>query len=744
MFYNRRLYLSWLLVVVLVFSIPFPISATQVGDIRLEKLESVTQDVYEPRTVARTAYQAPSALNHTEVPNSAASGFSSVQGANNWSYQEWDGSTFTDMMWDAVNNRWKGTSTYNLVFASEQHPDVKDSVRKWTAPVPGEVRITGNVRKANTSFGDGVQVKIMKNQTQLWPTSGWQSIAFNDGIGYNVDISTNVLTGDALYFIVNKKENNYADSTAWNPVITYLGDATPPSSPSNLRMTDRTSSTISLGWDASMDNTGVASYEVFSGSTYLGRTNATSFIVVGTDETIGYTFTVRAIDSYGNVSLPSQPLMLSPDMDMDYMYDKNNRMTYMTTSTGLILAMKYDNNGNMISRKVQPSPSVVVPQYLDLSSASYDIYAYGMPTDAVHLVFPTWTSYNGQDDLAWLPGEKVAPGVWKATVAYADHHMETGNYETHVYVGSTLFGVVTAMVNPISVAIDIPSTVNLSNDSYDIVIDGVNPEVARVEFPTWTEANGQDDLEHPYIAGYRIGERKWKITIPFSKHNYETGTYNTHIYSVDAYGNKVILGGVVTQAQAGIRIPTLLDTTMPSYDIYAYGVPGTASSVVFPTWTVAGGQDDLKWVQGQKVSQGVWKATIVLSEHNGEAGLYATHVYADNVLVHTVSAMVNQTWISSNVPSTVSLSSGSYDIVIDGVNPEVTGVMFPTWTEANGQDDLEHPYIKGHRIGERQWKVSIPFSKHSYETGKYITHVYSLDAYGNSVLIGVFSIQVQV
>ena len=57
-------------------------------------------------------------------------------------------------------------------------------------------------------------------------------------------------------------------------------------------------------------------------------------------------------------------------------------------------------------------------------------------------------------------------------------------------------------------------------------------------------------------------------------------------------------------------------------------------------------------------------------------------------------------------------------------------MKFPTWTEKNGQDDLI--WYTGTVIGQNG-KITIDVSKHNYEGGKYITHVYAYDKY-NTVI----------
>lgn len=79
----------------------------------------------------------------------------------------------------------------------------------------------------------------------------------------------------------------------------------------------------------------------------------------------------------------------------------------------------------------------------------------------------------------------------------------------------------------------------------------------RVQFPTWTEANGQDDLD----AGWKTLDKYSGIIdgdmvtyqVPISDHNYESGKYITHIYAYDLAGN-IAMGGVNCEVPEGALI----------------------------------------------------------------------------------------------------------------------------------------------------------------------------------------------
>lgn len=343
--------------------------------------------------------------------------------------------------------------------------------------------------------------------------------------------------------------------------------------------------------------------------------------------------------------------------------------------------------------------------------------------------------------MEWIKGTKVSNGVWKATVFFKNHGMETGSYITHIYDGDRM--VASTIVNVgFNVKVRSPEKASLKDESYDIYIDGVGSNVNEVRFPTWTEANGQDDLEQPWIRGVNQGNGTWKITIPFKKHNYETGKYITHIYSFDKYGNNMMLGAAEVNVTGGTQYPIETNLSSVSYDIAIYGLDQNTQKVQFPTWTALHDQDDLKWIEGSKVANGVWKATVLYSEHNQEAGSYITHIYADGKFVDGFIVTVRGNNVQLRAPQEVKKSDGSYEIFVEGVPTSINEVRFPTWTDHNGQDDLEHPWMKGEKVKPGVWKIQIPFSKHNNESGTYITHVYTVDQYGNMMAVAWVHVQV--
>ena len=123
---------------------------------------------------------------------------------------------------------------------------------------------------------------------------------------YNV---TGLTPSTAYTFSVRAKDAAGNISTASNTVnVTTLApivDTTAPTAPTNLAASGTTSSSTNLSWTASTDNVGVTGYDVYQGATVIGTTAATTYNVTGLTASTAYTFSVRAKDAAGNISIAS-------------------------------------------------------------------------------------------------------------------------------------------------------------------------------------------------------------------------------------------------------------------------------------------------------------------------------------------------------------------------------------------------------------------------------------------------------
>ncbi|NJD01269.1 MAG: DNRLRE domain-containing protein [Ruminiclostridium sp.] len=152
--------------------------------------------------------------------------FSSTQGNKNWYYQRTDGTNYYDLTWNSSASRWD-YNTWSPVMTSDNQStqDGWDAVRKWVAPSSGVVNIKGTIASLGSySSSDGFNVKITKNGSNIWPTSGWQYIAGTDTTGYSYDMTLWVDQGDAIGFVANKYSTKDWDNVKFDADITqYSG-----------------------------------------------------------------------------------------------------------------------------------------------------------------------------------------------------------------------------------------------------------------------------------------------------------------------------------------------------------------------------------------------------------------------------------------------------------------------------------------------------------------------------------------
>lgn len=110
------------------------------------------------------------------------------------------------------------------------------------------------------------------------------------------------------YYIVRAVNNNGASPTTQEVSAATTDDLTPPSVPQNLYGAGNLNlSSLTLSWDASYDNVGVTSYEIYkvnadNSLTKVGNTDKTTYVVSGLAENSRHTYVVKAKDQKGHLS----------------------------------------------------------------------------------------------------------------------------------------------------------------------------------------------------------------------------------------------------------------------------------------------------------------------------------------------------------------------------------------------------------------------------------------------------------
>jgi hypothetical protein len=161
--------------------------------------------------------------NNVAIPSTnnvynASDGYSGTQGANQWTYVYWNGSTNTNLTYDSTNSYWGSASGYISEFNTLPTSGINNwMMRVWTAPTSGTISIRGRVLM-DTTGGAGVHAQIKKNTSIIW---GSQTISGSDQLGYDTNLdSITVATGDVIVFMVNCS-NNTNSVVSWLPTIAY-------------------------------------------------------------------------------------------------------------------------------------------------------------------------------------------------------------------------------------------------------------------------------------------------------------------------------------------------------------------------------------------------------------------------------------------------------------------------------------------------------------------------------------------
>ena len=150
-------------------------------------------------------------------------------------------------------------------------------------------------------------------------------------------------------------------------------------------------------------------------------------------------------------------------------------------------------------------------------------------------------------------------------------------------------------------------------------------DYTSVWFPTWSIANGQDDIVWHQARKQSSGD--WTVTVDLTKHQ-SIGSYAIHVYGSNG-GAKTLLTDTTAYVE---RLAAPVATAVVSDDCSTMTVTlsnaGDYTAVWFPIWSVDNGQDDIVWYRAQKQSNGDWTVTADLTQHRS-AGFYAIHVYGE-------------------------------------------------------------------------------------------------------------------
>ena len=358
---------------------------------------------------------------------------------------------------------------------------------------------------------------------------------------------------------------------------------------------------------------------------------------------------------------------------------------------------------------------------------------------------PTWSEANGQDDIKWYNAERQPDGTYRKRVRVSDHKNVEGEYNIHLYYVQNDGKLVGAGGIKTNVSLGKPKgnisiqNKNNVNGSFDVVISNVSApyEVSAVSVPVWSEANGQDDII--WYTATQQANGTYKVTVESSKHKDSVGKYHIHLYYVRNDGQLVGVGGTTTnmsavKPQGKISIQNR-NSENGDFDIVVSDIvsPGGLKTVYLPTWSEANGQDDVQWYTADRQADGTYRKHVYAREHNNVQGEYNVHLYYVQNDGRLVGAGGIKTNVSISKPQgKISIQNknndtGEFDIVVSGiVAPEgLKTVYLPTWSEANGQDDVQ--WYTADRQADGTYRKHVYARDHKNNAGEYNVHLYYLN-----------------
>lgn len=149
--------------------------------------------------------------------------------------------------------------------------------------------------------------------------------------------------------------------------------------------------------------------------------------------------------------------------------------------------------------------------------------------------------------------------------------------------------------------------------------------------------------------------------------------------------------------------------------IHLGNVPAKYQKIQVPIWSDQNGQDDLIWYPVERSDTG-FNLEVPLINHSDQAGLYHVHVYgveANEQLtgLYPLTTSVQQKDLASSQPKITITPISSQEFEVDlKLFEDVDEIVFPIWSEENGQDDLV--WYPAKKIAPRHFQLRFRAQKH--------------------------------
>lgn len=271
----------------------------------------------------------------------------------------------------------------------------------------------------------------------------------------------------------------------------------------------------------------------------------------------------------------------------------------------------------------------------DESAGTFEVVISGVEAKSgiENVQVPVW-HMSDQSDIKWYQAERQGDGTYRTKVYMSNHNCAVGTYNVHAYVSSqnglnSFVGKTTHEMTLPDMKFEVKDT-DGKETNYTALLANINAlgVVRNVEFPTWSDKDGQDDIV--WYQGIQTNPGTWKADIDIRDHR-STGTYQTHVYVTLSNGLRMFFGktSFTVSEAVGVNVSTgESDAVTGGFDVVVTGVnpPSGVENVQVPVWS-KDDQSDIYWYTAKKQTDGTYAASVDPARHQYNSGTYQIHVY---------------------------------------------------------------------------------------------------------------------
>ena len=355
---------------------------------------------------------------------------------------------------------------------------------------------------------------------------------------------------------------------------------------------------------------------------------------------------------------------------------------------------------------------------------------------------PFWSHANGIKDIIWYTPTRQADGSYTVTAKASDHENADGKYEAQVFYvdaqGQNKF-VKKAFIDYTAPKPSADLTITKSESDGTFTITAKNLQgfdgYKEVKIPFWSHANGMKDII--WYTPTRQADGSYTVTAKASDHENADGQYEAQVFYVDAKGqNKFVKKAFIDFKNQSRPTASLLiqnnNKDAGTFDVIIKDVysPKGVRTVQVPTWSDKDGQDDIRWYEATRQSNGDYKVSVKASDHKNSTGKYHIHLYyiqndGSRVGVGSTTTEVEfrnaQTKTQTGIKN-VNSGAGTYTVTVDQApqGRRIKNIRVAAWSQAH-QENL---FWYSTAPSGMHTEVQVSAANHQYQSGNYTTHVY--------------------